>query len=86
MKDHLDKPVSRVPVRVVEQQVFTADGTVMGLSCPETSQSRSDGRASFFCNTPRVGVRAALKVCVCGMGGGTHYIYITLLVSLLLTV
>ncbi|XP_047448971.1 complement C5 [Mugil cephalus] len=61
VKDHLDKPVSRVPVRVLEQQLFTEGGATSDLSCPLRSQTRPDGRASFLCNTPTGGLRAVLK-------------------------
>ncbi|KAI9541755.1 hypothetical protein NQZ68_027119, partial [Dissostichus eleginoides] len=61
VKDHLDKPVNRVKVRLVERQLFSKGGASEDLPCPLSSVSQSDGIAVFICNTPREGVRALLK-------------------------
>ncbi|XP_010779299.1 complement C5-like, partial [Notothenia coriiceps] len=61
VKDHLDQPVNRVKVRLVERQLFRKGGASEDLPCPLSSVSQSDGIAVFICNTPREGVRALLK-------------------------
>lgn len=65
VKDHLDKPVNRVQVRLVERQLFKQSGESEVMPCPDSANSQSDGLALFICNTPIEGVRAVLKV-----GGG----------------
>ncbi|KAK5910587.1 hypothetical protein CesoFtcFv8_004410 [Champsocephalus esox] len=61
VKDHLDRPVNRVKVRLVEKELFKKGGAVEDLPCHVSSVSQSDGIAVFVCNTPQDGVRARLK-------------------------
>uniref|UniRef100_A0A3P8U9M4 Alpha-2-macroglobulin bait region domain-containing protein n=1 Tax=Amphiprion percula TaxID=161767 RepID=A0A3P8U9M4_AMPPE len=62
VKDHLDQPVNRVPVRLVERRLFRQGGESEEMPCPDSANSQSDGLAVFICNTPSHGVRAVLKV------------------------
>lgn len=62
VKDHLDQPVNRVQVRLVERQLFKQGMESEELPCPDSANSQSDGLAVFICNTPREGIRAVLKV------------------------
>ena len=62
VKDHLDQPVNKVKVRLVERQLFRTGGASEDLPCSLSSDSQSDGIAVFICNTPSEGVRALLKV------------------------
>ncbi|XP_054867538.1 complement C5 [Amphiprion ocellaris] len=61
VKDHLDQPVNRVPVRLVERRLFRQGGESEEMPCPDSANSQSDGLAVFICNTPSQGVRAVLK-------------------------
>ncbi|KAM6930938.1 complement C5 [Xenentodon cancila] len=61
VKDHLDKPVSQIPVVLVEQQLVTDDGGTGKMSCLQSSTSRSDGLAFFICNPLRNTAKATLK-------------------------
>ncbi|XP_040898542.1 complement C5 [Toxotes jaculatrix] len=61
VKDHLDKPVSRVPIRLVERQLFRQGRESEDMPCSESANSQSDGIAVFICNTPSGAVRAELK-------------------------
>ncbi|XP_029283641.1 complement C5 [Cottoperca gobio] len=61
VKDHCDKPVNRVQVRLVERRLFRTGTESEVLPCPDSVDSQSDGLAVFICNTPREGVRAVLK-------------------------
>ncbi|XP_008299098.1 complement C5 [Stegastes partitus] len=61
VKDHLDQPVNRVPVRLIERQLFQQGGQSEEIPCPDSANSQSDGLAVFICNTPAQGVRAVLK-------------------------
>ncbi|XP_070689559.1 complement C5 [Pempheris klunzingeri] len=61
VKDHLDKPVNRVPVRLVERQLFIQGKENEEVPCPDSANSQSDGLAVFICNTPREGIKVALK-------------------------
>uniref|UniRef100_A0A3Q1GK75 Complement C5 n=1 Tax=Acanthochromis polyacanthus TaxID=80966 RepID=A0A3Q1GK75_9TELE len=61
VKDHLDQPVNRVPVRLVERRLFRQGGESEDMPCPDSANSQSDGLAVFICNTPSQGVRAVLK-------------------------
>uniref|UniRef100_A0A3Q3ILA5 NTR domain-containing protein n=1 Tax=Monopterus albus TaxID=43700 RepID=A0A3Q3ILA5_MONAL len=61
VKDHLDKPVKRVEVRLVERPLFTEQGAKDDMPCTTSANSQSDGLAFFICNTPKGGVRAVLK-------------------------
>ncbi|KAK5871764.1 hypothetical protein PBY51_004625 [Eleginops maclovinus] len=61
VKDHLDQPVNRVQVRLVERQLVRKEGESEDLPCPLSSISQSDGIAVFICNTPSEGVRAVLR-------------------------
>lgn len=62
VKDHLDKPVNRVRVRLVERHLFRQGRDSEDMPCPESANSQSDGIAVFICNTPSEGIRAVLKV------------------------
>ena len=62
VKDHLDKPVNRVPIRLSERQLFKVGGETEQIPCPDSAISQSDGLAVFICNIPSDGVRAVLKV------------------------
>ncbi|XP_045898930.1 complement C5-like [Micropterus dolomieu] len=61
VKDHLDKPVDRVEVRLVERQLIRQGKETVELPCPDSANSQSDGLAVFICNTPNEGIRAVLK-------------------------
>ncbi|XP_068425004.1 complement C5 [Clinocottus analis] len=61
VKDHLDKPVNRVQVRLVEHRLFKQVEQSEELPCTGSSGSQSHGLAFFICNTPREGIRAVLK-------------------------
>ncbi|XP_020505432.2 complement C5 [Labrus bergylta] len=61
VKDHLDKPVNRVQVQMVERQLFKQGGESEELSCPGSVRSQSDGLAVFICNTPSDANRAVLQ-------------------------
>ncbi|XP_068617056.1 complement C5 [Brachionichthys hirsutus] len=61
VKDHLDKPVQGVQVRLVERQVSKKGRDDEVLPCPGSSTSQSDGLAVFICNTPKEAVKAVLK-------------------------
>uniref|UniRef100_UPI0037E7A380 complement C5 n=1 Tax=Semicossyphus pulcher TaxID=241346 RepID=UPI0037E7A380 len=61
VKDHLDKPVNRVQVRLVERQLFRQGGESETLPCPDSAKSQTDGLAVFICNTPSGGSKAILK-------------------------
>ncbi|XP_030581729.1 complement C5-like [Archocentrus centrarchus] len=60
VKDHLDKPVRNIQVRLVERQLFRQGRDSEDMSCTESSTSSSDGLAYFICNIPTDGVRAVL--------------------------
>ncbi|XP_061585623.1 complement C5 [Cololabis saira] len=61
VKDHLNKPVSQVPVELVEQQLVTATGGVGDMSCHKSSRTDSDGLAFFICNPMNNAAKATLK-------------------------
>ncbi|KAK9521964.1 hypothetical protein VZT92_018466 [Zoarces viviparus] len=61
VKDHLDKPLSRVQVRLVERRLFRRGMDTEDLPCPTSAISQSDGLAVFICNTQSEGTRALLK-------------------------
>ncbi|KAM4578048.1 complement C5 [Fundulus diaphanus] len=61
VKDHLDQPVSQVPVRLVERQLVVHGGGKETLSCDESSSSRADGLLFYICNPLKNGVKAMLK-------------------------
>ncbi|KAM8760671.1 complement C5 [Acanthopagrus schlegelii] len=61
VKDHRDKPVNRVPIRLSERQLFKVGGETEQIPCPDSAISQSDGLAVFICNIPSDGVRAVLK-------------------------
>ncbi|XP_061881270.1 complement C5 isoform X2 [Entelurus aequoreus] len=61
VKDHLDKPVNHVPVRLVAQQVFSREQDLNIKICPDHTQSGSDGLAIFVCNTPKEGIKVSLR-------------------------
>ncbi|CAJ1069578.1 complement C5 isoform X1 [Xyrichtys novacula] len=61
VKDHLDKPVNRVNVRLVERQLLKQGGESESFPCPDSAITQSDGLALFICNTPSGGTKATLK-------------------------
>ncbi|XP_041643759.1 complement C5 isoform X2 [Cheilinus undulatus] len=61
VKDHLDKPVNHVQVRLVERQLFRQGRGIEELPCPDSAHSHSDGLAVFICNTPSGANRAVLR-------------------------
>ncbi|XP_069379296.1 complement C5 isoform X2 [Paralichthys olivaceus] len=61
VKDHLDKPINRVQVQLVERQLFRRGKTVEEMPCPSSANSQSDGLAVFICNTPGEAETAVLK-------------------------
>ncbi|XP_068167986.1 complement C5 [Antennarius striatus] len=61
VKNHLDKPVPRVQLRLEERQVTRRGRNSELLPCPDTSITQSDGIAVFICNTPKESVKVALK-------------------------
>ncbi|KAM9360733.1 complement C5 [Symphorus nematophorus] len=61
VRDHLDKPVNRVQVRLVERRLFSGDRDHGEMGCPDSSVSQSDGLAVFICNTESEGTKAVLK-------------------------
>ncbi|XP_026177274.1 complement C5 [Mastacembelus armatus] len=61
VKDHLDKPVNRVEIRLVERHLFRQGKETMDMPCSTSSSSQSDGLTVFICNTPVEAVRAVLK-------------------------
>ncbi|XP_061749602.1 complement C5 isoform X2 [Nerophis ophidion] len=61
VKDHLDKPVNRVPVRLAEQRVFSREQDLNIRICSDPTQSGSDGLAIFVCNTPKEGIKVSLR-------------------------
>ncbi|KAG7490391.1 complement C5 [Solea senegalensis] len=61
VKDHLDKPVNLVQVRLVDRQLFRQGRPSEDMSCTLSSSSQSSGIAVFICNTPQEAVKAVLK-------------------------
>ncbi|XP_044053377.1 complement C5 [Siniperca chuatsi] len=61
VKDHLDKPVNRIQVRLVERQLIRQGKETEDIPCPDSIYSQSDGLAVFICNTPSEGIKAVLK-------------------------
>lgn len=61
VRDHMDKPLNQVQVRLVERQLFTQRGENEEMPCTDSATSQS-GIAVFICNTPSEGRRALLKV------------------------
>ncbi|XP_042276163.1 complement C5 isoform X3 [Thunnus maccoyii] len=61
VKDHLDKPVDRIRVRLVERQLWRQGDVIEDLPCPDSSISQSDGLAVFICNTPPEAIKTVLK-------------------------
>lgn len=62
MKDHLDNPVKKVVVRLVNHQLFRQQkGQEEEMPCPDRSSS-SNGVAIFICNVPKDAVRTVLMV------------------------
>ncbi|XP_053181385.1 complement C5 [Scomber japonicus] len=61
VKDHLDKPVSNIRVRLVERQLFRRGRDGEDMPCPDSARSHTDGLAVFICNAPSEAVKAVLK-------------------------
>ncbi|CAN9512877.1 unnamed protein product [Ophioblennius macclurei] len=61
VKDHLDKPVNQVPVRLVKRRLIRQGQDTEEMPCPDSSISQSDGLAIFICNTPPNGVKAVFE-------------------------
>lgn len=62
VKDHLDQPVSNVPVRLVERQLFRSGVINTDMQCTESANSDLDGVAIFICNVLSDSTKAVLKV------------------------
>lgn len=61
VKDHLDKPVSQVPVVLAEQQSFKQGMDGEDFEGPNGATSDSNGIAVFICNTPAEVTKVVLK-------------------------
>ncbi|XP_022623289.1 complement C5 [Seriola dumerili] len=61
VKDHLNKPVNRVPVQLVQKDLYRQGMETENMLCSDNAASQSDGLAVFVCNTPRRAVRAVLQ-------------------------
>ncbi|XP_031158002.1 complement C5 isoform X3 [Sander lucioperca] len=61
VKDHLDKPINRMLVRMVERQLFKQGMGSEVTPNPDSSNSQSEGLAIFIYNVPKEAVRAVLK-------------------------
>ncbi|XP_062237196.1 complement C5 [Platichthys flesus] len=61
VKDHLDQPMNRVRVQLVERQLIRQGKTTEDMPCPDSASSQSDGLAVFICNTPRGAESVRLK-------------------------
>ncbi|KAM9858664.1 complement C5 [Aulostomus maculatus] len=61
VKDHLDKPVKQVQVRLAERRLFRQGGDSGDMPCPDSAKTQSDGLAVFICNTASDAVKAVLK-------------------------
>ncbi|XP_035021114.1 complement C5 isoform X2 [Hippoglossus stenolepis] len=61
VKDHLDKPMNRVRVQLVERQLIRQGNKMEDMPCPDSANSQSDGLAVFICNTPRGAESVVLK-------------------------
>ncbi|XP_032372446.1 complement C5 isoform X2 [Etheostoma spectabile] len=61
VKDHLDKPVNRMLVRMVERQLFKQGMESVVTLNPDSSITQSDGLAVFIYNIPKDAVRTVLK-------------------------
>lgn len=72
MKDHLDKPVSQVPVVLAEQQSFKQGMDGEDFEGPNRATSDSNGIAVFICNTPAEVTKVVLKVRVWTYGPCFH--------------
>lgn len=62
VKDHLDKPVNRVQVRMVARQLFKQGDESEQIPCPDSAASNSEGLTVFVCNIPTDGIKAVLRV------------------------
>lgn len=62
VRDHLDKPASRVPVRLTDKQLIMEGGNSVDMSCQDSGTSGPDGLVYFICNPLKNSVRAVLKV------------------------
>ena len=78
VKDHLGEPVSGVPVRLVERQLFRQGREKEDMPCPERANSQANGLAVFICNTPSEGIRAVLKVRKRRRGRGRRRVFFLL--------
>lgn len=63
MRDHNEKPLKRVLVRVVESRLLRQGGESEDITCsPSAVRTHSSGIAVFVCNTVTDGVRLVVKV------------------------
>ena len=62
VRDHLGKPVSQVPVNLVDRQEFSSTGGVGDMSCHRSSTTGANGLAFFICNVLKDTAKATLKV------------------------
>ncbi|XP_072243255.1 complement C5 [Leuresthes tenuis] len=61
VRDHLGKPVSQVPVDLVDRQEFSSTGGVGDMSCHRSSTTGANGLAFFICNVLKDTTKATLK-------------------------
>uniref|UniRef100_A0A667XN33 Complement component 5 n=1 Tax=Myripristis murdjan TaxID=586833 RepID=A0A667XN33_9TELE len=61
VRDHLEKPVSRIPVNLVEGELTGQTPQSGSLPCTSSATSQSDGLAVFICNIPKDTSKAVLK-------------------------
>lgn len=86
VKDHLDKPVSQVPVVLAEQQSFKQGMDGQDFESPNRATSDSNGIAVFICNTPAEVTKVVLKVRVWTYGPCFHLCLLFLLLLQTLSV
>ncbi|KAF7205436.1 transcript variant X1 [Nothobranchius furzeri] len=61
VKDHLDKPMSKVSVQLTEKQLVMNGGSTVDMSCQGSGDSSSDGLVYFICHPLKNSARAVLK-------------------------
>ncbi|XP_075323118.1 complement C5 [Odontesthes bonariensis] len=61
VRDHLGKPVSQVPVNLVNRQEFSSTGGAGDMSCSKSSTTGANGLAYFICNVLKDTTKGTLK-------------------------
>ncbi|XP_041856086.1 complement C5 isoform X2 [Melanotaenia boesemani] len=61
VRDHLNKPVSEIPVRLVEEEVITDSHEVKHMTCQESTATGSSGLSYFICNPLKNAATVKLK-------------------------